>query len=338
MTQRPQMPARGRRGLAVLSATAALLAGCSSSPADPSVTITAAGDIGATPQAAAVFALADDLQPDVHLALGDLSYGEIVPETAWCAFVDEAVGPGFPMALLAGNHDSADDTDGRIEAFRECLPNRMPGMVGDYGREYTLDLPAGAPLVRIIAASPGLTFDDGRWDYRPQDRHGRWLGQAIDEARQQGIAWIVVAAHIPCLSVGVHDCPDSRDFTDTALAERVDLVLHGHEHSYGRTHQLALNPDGCPRLVIAGYAPGCVADADGRFAAGRGTVFATVGTGGTALREIARDDPELPYFGAVSDASHGVLRLHATPEELTASFEATGTGGFTDAFTIAKGS
>ena len=35
--------------------------------------------------------------------------------------------------------------------------------------------------------------------------------------------------------------------------EGVDVVLHGHEHAYGRTHQLAVDPGDCPRLIVNGF-------------------------------------------------------------------------------------
>lgn len=337
----PARPGRWRAGAIALAAGALVLTACSEPPKpdQPVVTMTAAGDIGASDAAAAVLGLADGLDPDAHLALGDLSYGQLAPERAWCDFVQAATRPDFPLALLAGNHDSADADDGRIEEFRACLPNRLPGVVGDYGREYLLDLPAEDPVVRIIAASPNLTFDDGRWNYRSEDEHGRWLADSIAQARQDEVPWVVVAAHVPCLSVGVHRCPDPRDFTEQLLAARVDLVLHGHEHSYGRTHQLALGAQ-CAELVVDGFEPGCLADTDDRYDAGAGTVFATVGTGGTALRDLPADDPEAGYFAATSGANlqpaHGVLRLVATPRVLQASFEPTVPGSFADTFRIER--
>lgn len=337
-------PSRSRaRWLAPLAAL--VLVGCQAAAPEAAlpettVVVTAAGDYGASPQAAQVLGLAAGLDPDVHLALGDLSYGQVRPEAAWCSFVADAAGEDFPIALLAGNHDSADNDDGRIEEFRRCLPYRGPGASGDYGREYVIDLPAAQPLVRLIQTSPALTFADGRWDYRSDDAHGRWLAQAIAAAREQGIAWVVVSAHIPCLSVGVHSCPDMGDFIDTVLRQRVDLVLNAHEHSYGRTHQLATDPTRCPSLAVDTFDPGCVIDTDETFAAGAGTVFATVGTGGIALRDVPGDDPESGYFAALSgrnrEPAHGVLQLRITADLLSASFVPTAAGAFTDAFTIRR--
>ena len=48
---------------------------------------------------------------------------------------------------------------------------------------------------------------------------------------------------------------------DTLLTERVDLVLSGQEHAYGRTRQLG-HAAGCPSLVPGRYVAACVADPD----------------------------------------------------------------------------
>lgn len=46
------------------------------------------------------------LAPDLHLALGDLSYDTTGSEQAWCDLVTEPVGNGFPFELLSGNHEA----------------------------------------------------------------------------------------------------------------------------------------------------------------------------------------------------------------------------------------
>ena len=341
---------RGRSGLGrptryatAIVAALAVAAGCSAAtePApDTGVVITAAGDIGASDNALQVWQLARSLHPDVHLALGDLSYAELTPESAWCDAVAAAVGPDFPLELLAGNHDSLDERDGSIEAFTACLPNRVAGMSGDYGREYTIDLPARDPVVRIVAASPNLTFADGRWEYRTDDAHDRWLSGAIRDARSKGVAWVVVAAHFPCPTVGVHTCPPVTDFYHRVMAEGADVVLHGHEHAYQRTYQLREGSPQCPRLPTDAFDEACIADRGPVFAAGAGTVFATAGTGGTALRDVDLGNPAAGYFAALSgrnaDPAHGVLRITADRQELRAQFVSTVPGAFADSFTIQR--
>jgi hypothetical protein len=72
------------------------------------------------------------------------------------------------------------------------------------------------------------------------------------------------------------------------------------------------------------YNAACVADADDTLVRGAGTVFATVGTGGTPLRNVNTADTEAGYFRAFSGAnrspSHGFLDVAADATTLTARF------------------
>lgn len=303
------------------------------------VHFTASGDIAARAESGAVLSQVDALDPDLHLALGDLSYGATGAEQAWCDFVTARVGAGFPFELISGNHES-DGLNGNINDFSACLPNQLPGLVGTYGRQYYVDVPQGAPLVRFIAISPGLTYPDGPWTYPAGSPRYQWTAAAIDGARAAGIPWVVVGMHKPCLSIGQYTCDPGADVVNLLLQKRVDLVLNGHEHLYQRTKQLATGT-GCAALTIGSYNPACVADADSDLAKGAGTVFATVGTGGTQLRDVSAADAEAPYFAASSGLNQnptwGNLDVSATATALTARFVAATGGTFADAFTITAG-
>ncbi len=308
---------------------------------DTEIHLTAAGDYGARTTSESVLQKIADLDPDAHLAVGDFEYQDASPESAWCNFVKEKVGEGFPFELVSGNHESLDEADGLINNFSACLPNQVPGAVGTYGREYYLDFPRVSPLVRVISVTPGLLFEDGVWAYAPGDAHYTWLSNAIDDARAKGAKWVIVDAHYPCLSVGIYNCVSGTGFFNLMASKKVDLVIHGHEHAYMRTHQLRAGTTGCPTITVGSYNASCVADNDSNFVAGQGTVFATVGTGGTPLRDINPADPEAPYFAAFeglnSNPTYGLLDLHITDTQLSAQFIGTSGGPFTDSFTITKG-
>src|SRR5512143_808244 len=80
-----------------------------------SFTFTAVGDYGATANTSAVLEAIAAASPSFHLALGDLSYGSIQPESAWCDYVRSHVGSTLPFELLSGNHDSgANASEGNI--------------------------------------------------------------------------------------------------------------------------------------------------------------------------------------------------------------------------------
>ena len=128
-------------------------------------------------------------------------------------------------------------------------------------------------------------------------RHPRynWTAAAIDEARADGIPWVVVSMHKPCLSVGEYPCDPGAAILNLLVSKKVDLVLSGHEHHYARTKQLALGTV-CAAIAPGSYNAACVADADSSLRKSAGTVFATVGTGGVELRDIYTADPDLPFF------------------------------------------
>lgn len=300
----------------------------------------AAGDFGARSDTRAVLNGMAAAGPTAALALGDLSYRDAVPESAWCSYVKQSTGEGFPFQLIAGNHDSLDVADGLINNFSACLPNQIAGITGTYGREYFMDFPRTDPLVRVIQVSPTLTFEDGKWNYNAGDPHYQWLSNAIDSGRAAGVKWTVVTAHVPCWSVGAYTCPTT-DFFKLMLAKRVDLVLHGHEHGYMRTHQLATGTGTCTTIPTGTVNTACIRDTDSSFTAGVGTVFATVGTGGTPLRNISGADSEAGYFAAFSglnlNPAYGFLDFVVGEEALTAKFVRTSSGTFSDSFTITRG-
>lgn len=304
---------------------------------EASVDLTASGDFSSSSAASAVLADIRASGSDLHLALGDLSYGQTGAEQTWCDFVTARVGAGFPFELVAGNHES-NGQNGNINDFSACLPNQLPGLVGSYGRQWYVDVPREAPLVRVVAISPGVPFSSGDWSYAAGSARYAWTAAAIDGARQAGIPWVVAALHKPCLSVGLYGCEAGADVTNLLVEKKVDLVLSGHEHSYARTHQIRLG-NGCSAVVPGAYDPDCVADTDNAYARGAGTVFATVGTGGTALRDVNPADAEAPYFAAFSggnaNPTWGSLHVSATADALVASFRRASGGTFTDRFTVA---
>ena len=69
-----------------------------------------------------------------------------------------------PFELVSGNHES-DGENGDIDRFTDACPNRLPGLMGTYGRQWYVDRPAEHPLVRVVMISPALDFGHGTWSY-----------------------------------------------------------------------------------------------------------------------------------------------------------------------------
>ncbi|MGH2689305.1 MAG: choice-of-anchor D domain-containing protein, partial [Actinomycetota bacterium] len=268
-------------------------------------------------------------------------------ESVWCDDVKQRVGATHPFQLVSGDHEDHDGnpspSEGDINEYRKCLPNRMAGMQGDYAKEYWFDYPAAAPLVRTIMISPGITLDGGTYRYKPGEARWDWLVGAIDGARAAGIPWVVVGMHKPCLSMGlIATCGAGSDLYNLLVGKKVDLTFHGHDHTYQRSKQIS-HGAGCASIDPEGsYKAACVADdgADGTYTKGRGPVSVVVGTGGGALFDIDPGDPQAGYFArhmGDNDASkkHGVLRFDVSPTAITGQYVSGQAGAFTDTFTIA---
>jgi hypothetical protein len=313
------------------------------------LTFTVAGDYGGNSATTATLNGIATAAPDFNLAIGDLSYDQITPESAWCSYVRAHIPPSIPFEILAGNHEDfsqvSDDVDGDgagggdIDQFTACLPDTM-GATGQYGRQYYLDVPPQKPLARIIMTSPGLVFDGATWGYtRGQPRYN-WVSTAIDDARAQQIPWIIVAAHKPCLTSGFQPCGPGRDLVNLLLDRKVDLLLYGHDHTYQRSQQLALSAD-CAAVDPRIFTPGCIVPeaSDGSYTKGNGPVEVIVGTGGQGLTEINPASTIAPYFvaamGKSSDnASTGFFEVKLSEQQLSGGFHATAGGTFADSFTI----
>ena len=317
-----------------------LLAACGpatpAQPAEPQVRFTAAGDFGSTSNTDAVLNTIKDRDSDLTLALGDLSYGRTGAEEAWCDYVTARLGKGYPFELVAGNHES-DGLNGNIHAFASCLPNELPGLVGSYGSQYYVDVPAKDPLVRFVMISPGLSFPSGEWDYRRGSSRYEWTARAIDSAREASIPWVVVGMHKPCLSVGRYGCEAGSEIFDLLVSKRVDLILSGHDHSYQRSKQLALRRS-CPTIPTGSFDSDCVADDDSKLIRGAGSVSVVAATGGRSQYLVSSSDTQARYFdtwaGASDNPTYGVLDVTVSRNALRASFVRAAGGTKTDAFSI----
>ena len=147
------------RAIAPLAAVGLLLAlltaGSSAEGADEAgvVHFTAAGDYAQTANTTNVLNGIAALDPDLNIAVGDMSYGTPGTESSWCDYVTARVGAGFPFELVSGDNES-NGQDGAINNFSACLPNQLPGLVGTYGRQWYVDVPQVDPIVRHDVFNP----------------------------------------------------------------------------------------------------------------------------------------------------------------------------------------
>jgi 3',5'-cyclic AMP phosphodiesterase CpdA len=297
---------------------------------------TAAGDYGVTDDTTATLDLIARSGASFNLALGDLSYSNTLSESAWCDYVQSKVGAAFPFQLIAGNHEDDFGEDGHISKFAACLPDRMDS-VGDYAKEYYFDYQG---LARFIMISPDLTIDGEHYFYGEANDHYNWVANAIDSARAANIPWVIIGMHKNCLSMGDHYCNIYQELLNLLIEKKVDLVLHGHDHTYQRSRQLAAST-ACPIVEIDSYNASCVLDDgdDNVYTKGAGTVFVVIGSAGAELYGINTSDSEAGYFvkwmGKNSNPRKGVMNFRVSHTEILAQFVgSTTTSNFTDNFTI----
>ena len=305
-------------------------------------TFAAAGDLGADRHTRTSLQVLDRSSAEFFLALGDMRYGELSSDAAWCDYVLDRLpnkGRRFPLELVTGNHEQTGSSDGNIAKLAECLPDRLDasrGGLSRYGAQYSIDYPKAKPLARFVMIAPNLRMGDTRYTYGPGSPHRSWLVRRIESARAAGIPWVIVGLHYPCLTVGAtHGCDSGEEVLNLLVAKKVDLVLTGHNHIYERSKQLRLNGSTCPALHEDATDPDYITDdgQDDSYAKGRGTVQVTAGSFGRSLQGVDETDPDMPYFASVDEDTFGLMTYVVDRHRIRAKFLPS-TGGFTDSFQI----
>lgn len=297
----------------------------------PSFTFGAAGDFGTNSNFTATVNKVKIENPAFMLGLGDLAYATV--EQSWCNTWKNA--PYNNIIIIAGNHDSGESAAGNINSYIQYCPYTLNSpMTGSYGKQYYFDYPETNPIARFIMISPGLggsfigfdtTYTAGRQGYT-------FTSNAIDDARNKGIKWVIVGMHKNCLTMGTKTCEITAELLNLFLEKKVDLILQGHDHVYERSKQLSC-------ATPNSFTASCVArTTDGNYIKGSGTVLVIVGTGGTGLYPISTTDTEAGYFAAWSGSNinptYGFSKVTVTPTQISHQFIKSAGGTFTDNFTI----
>ena len=298
----------------------------------------AGGDIGANSAASASLTAVANSGASFFLALGDLSYDEVTPESAWCDYVKQRVGATYPFELIVGNHEETTaGPDGFIDNYAACLPDRL-GVTGIYAHQYYFDYPPAAPLARFILIDPALYRGAAKANYctNGDSANCSWLKARIDEAKSKGL-WTVVGMHKNCITMGDKSCEIGAPLLNALVERKVDIILQGHDHGYQRSKQLSLGGS-CSGIAANAYNAGCVVDdgKDGVYTRGAGPVLAIVANVGRSSYSLSTSDPEAPYFSTWMDPSlnsKGFLKFTVSPDSIDAQFVA-GTGSYADHFTI----
>lgn len=132
-----------------------------------------------------------------------------------------------PQVMTPGNHDYADLKPGPHWNRQFTLPANGPA--GLEGTCYFIDYPNLRLISMDSAAGSELENENGY----PLQSQKAWLDSVLSTNTAQ---WVVVTTHLPFYSTkDSRDNPQLRRHFQPILEKyKVDLVLTGHDHSYGR--------------------------------------------------------------------------------------------------------
>ena len=221
-----------------------------------------------------------DEDPEVVLALGDFSYSG----DADCWFdIIEPIADKTKIAM--GNHEDEDDY---MEYF---------GLKEQY---YSFNY----KNVHILALSTETDYDDDSEQYQ-------FAVQDLEKySKEPFIDWIIVFYHRHMYGSGSLE-PDS-DFREIyhPLFDKykVDLALQGHLHVYERTYPITFNNDDDDEPIVQDNNPNNI------FMNPKGTIIATVGTGGAHDMTLSSLDD---YAAKGLDGDFGVLDLEFEDDQKT---------------------
>jgi hypothetical protein len=245
-------------------------------------------------------------QPEIVLALGDLSY----TKSAKC-WLDEIQPINDITRITIGNHDSEEEESSALE--KEYLSHfnlARPFYSFDYQNVHFLMLSTQLKAVK----------GDEQYNFAESD-----LKQATSNPNTD---WIIVAFHKPLYtSPSMH--PAEIDFRNVyhPLFDQynVDLVLQAHNHNYQRSYPLSYNQNGDQ--------PSITDINKSTYNDPKGEIFVIAGTGGKSLYDIKSKSP----FTASQFEDYGILEVAISgASQLTGTFYSDNGNKLLDSFTIVK--
>ena len=270
----------------------------------------AAGDFGCSKNTQNTVANMENKDPELVLALGDLSYHS----TADCWFDTMSPLKGKMMITL-GYHDIKDG-ESKMNQYVKGFELDKPYYSYDYKHVHFL-----------VMASLS--------DYKEGSEQYNFIKQDLEKASQnEDTNWIIVSTYKPLYSSpSEHPAEESLRDTYNPLFEKygVDLVLNGHNHNYQRTYPLTYNPNESAK-------PTTTSELSTGYNRGNdGIVFATVGTGGVNFYSL---EGKNPYVANQFAGKFGFLDIdisNGNPHtKLTGTFYDNKGSEIADEFTIEK--
>jgi hypothetical protein len=269
--------------------------------------IVAAGDWGCSKNTEDTVKLAQSMNPQLLLALGDYSY----EKTATC-WLDLIKPVDSITKINFGNHE---DSDNLINAYSNHF-----GLSKQF---YSYDI----HNVHVLTMSTEEKFETD------SEQYSFVVNDLRNAANNPDIKWILVNMHYPFYAspntCKESDCAGNEEYRDiyNPLFDKygVDLVLQGHVHNYQRSYPLNFNQESSSKPLVT-------STSKTDYQNPNGVIFAIVGTGGVNFHGLSGSAPFMAYQ---QDSKFGILDMHFSDNKLDAKF-VTNDGATLDHFSISK--
>ena len=271
--------------------------------------IVASGDWHCTSDAQKTVNLAESMNPQLILGLGD--YSSEKTKDCWVNLIK----PVASITKIAiGNHD--DHYDGLADSY-----------LNHYGLSkqfYSFDI----KNIHVLTMATEENFEVG------SEQYNYVVNDLRDAANNPDTKWIVVTMHHPFYSspneCSLSDCAGDEELSKAyhPLFDKygVDLVLQAHVRNYQRSYPLDFNQESPSKPIVTSTSKGEYKNPDG-------IIFAIVGTGGGELKHDL--DGQSAFMAYQQDTKFGILDMSFSENKMDAKFVAND-GATMDHFSIAK--
>ena len=269
--------------------------------------IVAAGDWGCSKNTEKTVKLAQSMNPQLLLALGDYSYEKTA--TCWLNLIKpvESI-----TKINFGNHE---DSDSLLNSYLSHFSLTK--------QFYSYDI----QNVHVLTMSTEEKFETD------SEQYSFVVNDLRNAANNPDTKWIIVNMHYPFYAspntCKESDCAGNEEYREIyhPLFDKygVDLVLQGHVHNYQRSYPLNFNQESSSKPLVTS-----TSKAD--YQNPNGVIFAIVGTGGVNFHGLSGSAPFMAYQ---QDSKFGILDMHFSDNKLDAKF-VTNDGSTLDHFSMSK--
>jgi hypothetical protein len=287
----------------------------SSLPSSTDFNFAAAGDWGCTDDTSSTIKQIQNKDPELILALGDLSY----EKTAKC-WLDETSSIKNKLKIAMGNHEAGDEGDPTLlqVQYRNNFNLSNTYYSFDYHNVHFIAIDSMLPY----------TINSPQYSFVKRD--------LISTSQNPNIRWIIVYFHHPMYTSPTKHPSDSllRDTYHPLFDQYgVDLVLQGHNHNYQRSYPISYNNNNNNSNANS-FNPTITSVYTNTFNNPRGEVYVIAGTGGEDLYDLKSKAD----FIATQYKGFGFLNIDITNDgtKLIGTFYANEDGSVKDTFTITK--